>query len=131
MSTTPKYKLTYFNVTARAEPIRLILAAAGVKYEDVRIKREDWPKMKPSKNFMYFIIMIIETLISIVFILYWITRNIFKKDIRRRDRRHSSNVRFFKEIEKKWGMFILCYVFGQLSSVKRLAKGIYAIPKYL
>ena len=70
MSTTPKYKLTYFNVTARAEPIRLILAAAGVKYEDVRIKREDWPKMKPSKNFMYYIVMIIETLISLVFILY-------------------------------------------------------------
>ena len=34
-----------------------------------------------------------------------------------------SNVRIFKEIEKnkKWGMFILCYGFGQLSSVKRLA----------
>ena len=33
-----------------------------------------------------------------------------------------SNVRILKEIEKKkWGMFILCYVFGQLSSVKRLA----------
>ena len=33
-----------------------------------------------------------------------------------------SNVRTFKEIEKKkWEMFILCYVFGQLSSVKRLA----------
>ena len=33
-----------------------------------------------------------------------------------------SNVRMFKEIEKKkWGMFILRYVFGQLSSVKCLA----------
>ena len=34
-----------------------------------------------------------------------------------------SNLRIFnKEIEKKkWGMFILYYVFGQLSSVKRLA----------
>ena len=33
-----------------------------------------------------------------------------------------SSVRIFKEIEKKkWGMFTLCYVFGQLSSVKRLA----------
>ena len=54
------------------------------------------------------------------------TRNIFKKDIRRSDRKHvyfdMSNVRKFKEIEKKKkGMFILCYVFGQLSSVKRLA----------
>ena len=29
-----------------------------------------------------------------------------------------SNVRIFKEIGKKtWGMFILCYVFGQLSPV--------------
>ena len=34
-----------------------------------------------------------------------------------------SNLRIFnKEIEKKkWGMFILYYVFGQVSSVKRLA----------
>ena len=35
-----------------------------------------------------------------------------------------SNVRIFKEIEKqKWGMFILCYVSGQLSSVKRFSQG--------
>ena len=33
-----------------------------------------------------------------------------------------SNMRIFEEIEKKkGGMFILCYVFGQLSSVQRLA----------
>ena len=56
MSATPKYKLTYFDGTGRAEPIRLVLAAAGVKYEDCRIKREDWPKFKPSKIFVYFII---------------------------------------------------------------------------
>ena len=32
------------------------------------------------------------------------------------------NVRFFKEIgKKKMGMFILCYFFGRLSLVKRLA----------
>ena len=32
------------------------------------------------------------------------------------------NVIFFKDNEKKkWGTFILCYVLGQLSSVKRLA----------
>ena len=29
---------------------------------------------------------------------------------------------------KKWGKFIVCYVFRQLSSVKRLAKGTSAIP---
>ena len=58
------------------------------------------------------------------------TRNVFKKDIRRSNRRH--NVRNFKEIEKKkWGIFIICYVIGQLSSIKRLALGTYAIPKYL
>ena len=34
------------------------------------------------------------------------------------------NLRIFKEIEKKnWGKFILCYVFGQMGSVKRLALG--------
>ena len=33
-----------------------------------------------------------------------------------------SNVRIFKEIEKKMGdVYTLLYVFGQLSSVKRLA----------
>ena len=34
---------------------------------------------------------------------------------------YMSNMRIFKEIaKKKWGMFIICYVFGQLGSVKRL-----------
>ena len=45
----PKIKLTYFNVRGRAEIARLILAQAGVEYEDHRIPREDWPKIKPSK----------------------------------------------------------------------------------
>ena len=42
-----------------------------------------------------------------------------------------NNVRIFKEIEKKKkiGMFILCYVFGQLSSVRVWLKE--PIPKYL
>lgn len=38
------YKLNYFNGRGRAEISRLIFAAAGVKFEDVRI--EDWPKAK-------------------------------------------------------------------------------------
>ncbi|CAF0796427.1 unnamed protein product [Brachionus calyciflorus] len=38
------YKLYYFNGRGRAEISRLILAAAGVKYEDLRIS--DWPKTK-------------------------------------------------------------------------------------
>ena len=49
MQTTPKIKLTYFNGKGRTEPARLILAYAGVDYEDCRIEFADWPKLKPSK----------------------------------------------------------------------------------
>ena len=54
MQTTPKIKLTYFNGKGRTEPARLILAYAGVDYEDNRIEFEDWPKLKPSKIFQDF-----------------------------------------------------------------------------
>ena len=42
-------KLTYFNGKGRAEPARLILAQAGVEYEDIRIEFNEWPALKPSK----------------------------------------------------------------------------------
>ena len=41
------YKLYYFNGRGLAETSRLIFAAAGEKYEDIRIERDDWPKHKP------------------------------------------------------------------------------------
>jgi len=41
-----KLKLTYFNGKGRAEAARLILAQAGVDYEDERIEFEDWPELK-------------------------------------------------------------------------------------
>ena len=42
-------KLTYFNVRGRGELSRLILQYAQVPFEDNRIAREEWPKLKPSK----------------------------------------------------------------------------------
>lgn len=44
-----KIKLTYFNAMARAELIRLTLAAGEIPYEDNRITFEEWPKLKPCK----------------------------------------------------------------------------------
>merc|ERR1711892_145214 len=39
-------KLTYFNLKGRAELARLILAQAGVDYEDCRIQGEEWAELK-------------------------------------------------------------------------------------
>ncbi|CAF4189096.1 unnamed protein product, partial [Rotaria sordida] len=40
------YKLIYFNGRGRAEVSRLIFAAAGQKYDDVRYERNEWPAHK-------------------------------------------------------------------------------------
>jgi glutathione S-transferase len=47
----PAYKLYYFDVRGRGELIRMIFAAANQKYEDVRIKFEEWPKKKGEFHF--------------------------------------------------------------------------------
>ena len=39
-------RLTYFPIRGRAEIARLILVQAGVAYQDIRIKREDFLKVR-------------------------------------------------------------------------------------
>jgi glutathione S-transferase len=41
------YKLYYFNGRGRAEIARLIFAAAGQQYEDIRLESDEWPSYKP------------------------------------------------------------------------------------
>lgn len=47
----PQYKLVYFNLRGRGEPIRWVMAAAELQYEDVRYNKEtEWPFKKPGNN---------------------------------------------------------------------------------
>tara|TARA_B110001450_G_C17479025_1_gene423406 strand:+ start:29 stop:259 length:231 start_codon:yes stop_codon:yes gene_type:complete len=42
-------KLTYFDLYARAEPIRMMLWKAGVEFEDERLQmNEEWAERKPN-----------------------------------------------------------------------------------
>lgn len=47
----PEYKLYYFNFKGRAETIRLLFAAAGQKYEDIRFEHDNWPEFKAKSPF--------------------------------------------------------------------------------
>jgi glutathione S-transferase len=46
------YKLYYFNFRGRGELIRLMLAQAGVQYEDFRFELDKWPAIKPTMPFL-------------------------------------------------------------------------------
>ncbi len=48
-----QYKYVYFKARGRGEPIRLLFAAAGVKYEDHRIEigPSEWPALKEKTPF--------------------------------------------------------------------------------
>ena len=50
MPIIPQYKLTYFNMMGRAEPIRLIFAQAHVNYQDIRLDREQFAAIKQSNQ---------------------------------------------------------------------------------
>ncbi len=43
--------VTYFDIRARAEPIRLILEEAGIQYEDQQITDQEWPKLRADTPF--------------------------------------------------------------------------------
>lgn len=47
MTTTPKIKLTYFDIEGVAEPIRLAFILGGVPFEDDRIAFSEWGALKP------------------------------------------------------------------------------------
>lgn len=42
----PKYTLHYFDIDARAELIRLILAYGDIDHKEILHKSEDWPEVK-------------------------------------------------------------------------------------
>ena len=44
----PTYKLHYFDLNARGEPIRALLSHSNADWEDVRLTFEQWPSVKPS-----------------------------------------------------------------------------------
>ena len=46
-------KLTYLNAYGRAEISRNILAQAGADYEDIRIEKADWEKLKSCRELKY------------------------------------------------------------------------------
>ncbi|CAG5117476.1 unnamed protein product [Candidula unifasciata] len=45
-------RLIYFDARGKAEISRLVLAAAGQTYEDVRLTKEQWPAEKPNTPFL-------------------------------------------------------------------------------
>mmetsp|Transcript_10990 Transcript_10990/g.28675 ORF Transcript_10990/g.28675 Transcript_10990/m.28675 type:complete len:221 (-) Transcript_10990:393-1055(-) len=44
-------KLTYFNLSAKGEPTRLMFALGKVPFEDKRVTFEEWPELKSSTPF--------------------------------------------------------------------------------
>ena len=41
-----KYEVVYFDGRGRGELARLCLSYAGQKFDDTRVKKDDWPALK-------------------------------------------------------------------------------------
>jgi hypothetical protein len=46
----PKYKLHYFNIRYKAEPIRMMFHYKSVPFKDIRIKKSEWATRKSCKS---------------------------------------------------------------------------------
>eukprot|EP00298_Acanthocystis_sp_HF-20_P008340 c17621_g1_i2.p1 GENE.c17621_g1_i2~~c17621_g1_i2.p1 ORF type:complete len:218 (+),score=71.77 c17621_g1_i2:25-678(+) len=46
-----KIKLTYFNIEANAEKIRLAFVVGRIPFEDCRVNQEQWKELKPNTKF--------------------------------------------------------------------------------
>ncbi|XP_060520492.1 glutathione S-transferase-like [Cylas formicarius] len=44
----PTFKVTYFDIMALGEPIRILLSYGGFDWEDNRVTKENWPVLKPT-----------------------------------------------------------------------------------
>ncbi|KAH9495855.1 Glutathione S-transferase 1 [Bulinus truncatus] len=51
MADAKSIKVIYFDLTGRAEILRLLLTYAGKEFEDVRLARDKWPEVKPTTPF--------------------------------------------------------------------------------
>ena len=43
-----QYKLYYFKLHAKADPVRAMLSHAKVPFEDIQLGFDEWPKHKPN-----------------------------------------------------------------------------------
>ncbi|CAB9519524.1 S-transferase class-mu 28 kDa isozyme [Seminavis robusta] len=48
MASPPELEVIYFDAPGRAEPIRIMLHAAGLSFTDTRFPGKDWPTVKPT-----------------------------------------------------------------------------------
>lgn len=53
---SPKYHLTYFDLTGLGEPIRMLLHYAGIEFTETRVLRQEWLALKNCKFLGFFLV---------------------------------------------------------------------------